>query len=315
MRPRRSALLLAVATVVPLAAACGSSTPSPAKATTTTASSSSSTGPTVAPKGHGKVAVLYAGSLIDLMEHHVGPAFDGATGYTFQGFAGGSKALAKEIKGKVRQGDVFLSASPKPNLDLEGKANGRWVSWYATFATSPLVIGYDPKSRFASQLETKPWWQVVTEPGFELGRTDPKLDPKGALTVEALDQAAAAHHDPALAELAKGTSGVFPETDLVGRLQAGQLDAGFFYSVEAAAVHPSLPTLSISPVHLAATYTITVLRGAPDRSGAVAFLGYLLGPGAEATLAAAGLHEMKPSLSGQSSDVPSGLRPVLPLSP
>ena len=31
---------------------------------------------------------------------------------------------------------------------LEGTANGDWVSWYAAFATSPLVLGYYPKSNF-----------------------------------------------------------------------------------------------------------------------------------------------------------------------
>ena len=35
------------------------------------------------------VKVLYAGSLVNLMEHGVGPAFDKATGNQFQGYAGG----------------------------------------------------------------------------------------------------------------------------------------------------------------------------------------------------------------------------------
>src|SRR5271156_450454 len=82
----------------------------------------------------GKVSVLYAGSLVNLMEHGVGPAFDKASGDTFQGFAGGSSGLANQIKGKLRQGDVFVSASPKVNDGLMGAANGDWVSWYVTFA-------------------------------------------------------------------------------------------------------------------------------------------------------------------------------------
>lgn len=267
------------------------------------------------PGGHGRVSVLYAGSLAHLMEGRVGPGFQRATGYRFEGFAGGSEELAQQVRGKVRRGDVFVSASPSADRVLEGRRNGGWVSWYATFATSPLVIAYNPRSRFASQLRSRPWWQVVTEPGFRLGRTDPKLDPKGALAVQALDRAAGAHHDPALAALAKGSSGVFPEADLVGRLQAGQLDAGFFYSVEAAAVQPGLPTVSISPIHLGATYTVTVLRGAPDATGAVAFVRYLLGAGDGRTLAAAGLHRAGPAVSGDTAAVPAGLRSSLGLSP
>ena len=68
----------------------------------------------------GTVNVLYAGSLVNLMEHGIGPAFDKATGNQFQGFAGGSDLLANQIKGKLRQGDVFVSANPKVNESLMG---------------------------------------------------------------------------------------------------------------------------------------------------------------------------------------------------
>lgn len=139
----------------------------------------------------GKVNVLYAGSLVNLMEHGIGPAFDTASGDTFQGYAGGSSGLANQIKGKLRQGDVFVSASPKVNDALMGAANGDWVSWYITFAQSPVVIGYNASSKFAADLKSKPWYQVLQEPGIKIGRTDPKLDPKGALTVTLMQQAEA----------------------------------------------------------------------------------------------------------------------------
>ena len=134
--------------------------------------------------------VLYAGFLVTLMQKQVGPGFQTASGYTVTGFSAGSKDLATEIKGKVHQGDVFISASPTVNTTLEGAANGNWVSWYATFATSPLVIGYNANSKFAADLKSKPWYEVITEPGFKLGFTDPKTDPKGVLAAEALTDTA-----------------------------------------------------------------------------------------------------------------------------
>src|SRR5262249_54199340 len=141
-------------------------------------------------RGSGPVDVLYAGSLVNVMEKQIGPAFHAATGYTFQGFSAGSAALAPPIKGKGRQGDVFVSASPSVNKTLMGPSNGDWVSWYVTFANSPLVIGYNPHSKFAADLKAKPWYEVITEPGFLIGRTDPKTDPKGKLADMALAQAA-----------------------------------------------------------------------------------------------------------------------------
>ena len=153
----------------------------------------------------GKVNVLYAGSLVNLMEHGVGPAFDKASGDTFQGFAGGSSGLANQIKGKLRQGDVFVSASPKVNDSLMGAANGDWVSWYVTFAQSPVVIGYNVSSKFAADFKSKPWYQVLMEPGIKIGRTDPKLDPKGALTVTLMKQAETFYKSPELSEKVLGT--------------------------------------------------------------------------------------------------------------
>jgi molybdate/tungstate transport system substrate-binding protein len=89
---------------------------------------------TLAAAKDGRVIVLYAGSLVNLMEHGVGPAFDKATDNQFQGYATGSHRLANVIKGHLRQGDVFISANPKVNDSLVGAANGDWESWYITFA-------------------------------------------------------------------------------------------------------------------------------------------------------------------------------------
>jgi molybdate/tungstate transport system substrate-binding protein len=135
----------------------------------------------------GPVDVLSAGSFQDLLQQQIGPAFHQATGYTLNDTSMGSDALASGIKGGTLQGDVFLSASPTVNATLEGTANGNWVSWDAPFATSPLVLGYNSGSRFAHALKTKPWYDVIDQPGFLIGRTDPTTDPKGVLAVTALD--------------------------------------------------------------------------------------------------------------------------------
>ncbi len=82
----------------------------------------------------GPVDVLSAGSLQDLMQDQVGPAFQKATGYTLDNISMGSTALASSIAGGTLQGDVFISASPAVNASLEGSNNGNWVSWYDQFA-------------------------------------------------------------------------------------------------------------------------------------------------------------------------------------
>jgi molybdate/tungstate transport system substrate-binding protein len=290
-------LLLWGAAVLVLAAACSSSTKTAAPTTSAQAatgptSTAGGTSATTTARGSGPVDVLYAGSLVNVMEKQIAPAFDSATGYSFQGFSAGSTALATQIKGKVRQGDVFISASPAVNTTLMGPSNGNWVSWYATFANSPLVIGYNPHSKFASDLKTKPWYQVITEPGFRIGRTDPVTDPKGKLTAMAVAEAAQAHSLPALSGITSSSSNVYPEETLVGRLQAGQLDAGFFYTSETTAA--GIPTVTLTGVALKATYTETVLNRAPHQAGAEAFVAYLLGPAAQTILTKSGFHLVQP---------------------
>jgi molybdate/tungstate transport system substrate-binding protein len=242
------------------------------------------------------------------MEKQVGPGFQTATGYTVSGISAGSKELASEIKGKVHVGDVFISASPKTTKSLEGAANGSWVSWYATYATSRLVLGYNPKSKFAADLKSKPWYDVLTEPGVKVGFTNPATDPKGELSNEAMTGTAKSRNLPALATLAAGKSNVFPEETLVGRLQAGQLDVGFFYTSEATAA--GIPTVPLTGEALKASYTITILKGAPHAAGAEAFVSYLLGSSGQALLKKDGFTLVTPpKVSG--SGVPSGLQSVL----
>jgi molybdate/tungstate transport system substrate-binding protein len=261
----------------------------------------------------GTVNVLYAGSLVNLMERDIGPAFAKATGGWVEGYAAGATKLAIEIKGELRQGDVFISASPRADDILMGPANGNWASWYVTFAQSPLVIGYNPSSPVAAALKTRPWYDVLRQPGIRIGRTDPKLDPKGQFTVELLQTAERIYKLPGLAEQVLGApenpAQVFPEENLVGRLQSGQLDAGFFYSTETTDL--KIPALALpKETTLGAHYTATILRGAPNVDGAARFIAFLLGPDGRALMRQHGLDVVKASVSGDADKVPPALRSV-----
>ena len=257
----------------------------------------------------GTVSVLFAGSLVKYMEQNFGPSFERADGYGFRGFGGGSTELASEIRGRVRTGDVFVSASAKADKSLEGAANGGWVSWYSTFMASPLELAYNPSGKFGKELRRGiPWYRVLTQSGIRVGLTDPKLDPKGVLTVEAVENAARKLHDPALVK-ALGSYEVFPETSLVGRMQSGQLDAGFFYAVEAKGA--KLSTVALTPAYKYAAYTVTILNHAPNPSGAAALVRYLLSSTRSSSLRKNGLNPMSPKFAGSAAAVPSRLRTVV----
>jgi molybdate/tungstate transport system substrate-binding protein len=285
---------------------------------------------------------MYAASLASTMESKIKGAFNQSTGYTFEGEAKGSVALANEIKGHLHRPDIFISAAPGVNTQLMGAANGNYVSWYLNFARTELVIGYNPKSKFAADFQaaangSKPWYQVLEEPGLRLGRTDPLLDPKGQATLYALQLAETYYKQPGLEQKILGadenTSQIFPEEELVAHLGAGQLDAGFFYLNEAKQANISYITLpdqvNLGNPALASTYatakwtnpktkatskgapivfTVTIPSTVQNKAGAVAFVDFLLSPQGQTILQNAGISSTPFKLTGDSSAFPASLQ-------
>jgi molybdate/tungstate transport system substrate-binding protein len=300
-RKRAPLLALLAITCTALAAGCSSSSSSTTSSSSTPASSTSA-------KPTGDVYVFSAGSLDTLMTKTVGPAFHAATGYTLVDTSHGSGTLAADIKNKVAVADVFVSASPSDDTILEGSSNGNWVSWYAAFATSPEVLGYYPKSKFAHDLQTMPWYKVITMPGFRLGRTDPSQDPGGVLAAKALEETAAAQHLPALNALATETSDEYAENPEEADIQTGQLDAAFMY--EADANSQGSPFVTLTGTNLAGDYTITLVNRAPHLAAAEAFIKFLLGPTGQAEMKADQFNIVSPpTVTG--SGVPSALTGVI----
>ena len=299
-RKRAPLLALLAITCTALATGCSSS----ASSSTTSSSSASRALSSKSALPSGDVDVFSAGSLDTLMTKSVGPAFHTATGYTLVDTSHGSGTLAADIKNGVAVADVFVSASPAVDTTLEGSANGNWVSWYAAFATSPEVLGYYPKSKFAQDLKTMPWYKVITMPGFRLGRTDPTQDPGGVLAVKALEETATAQNLPALKTLATETSDVYSEDPEEADIQTGQLDGAFMY--EADANSQDSPFVMLTGTSLAGDYTITLVNKAPHLAAAEAFIKFLLGPTGQAEMKADNFNIVSPA-TVTGSGVPSGL--------
>jgi molybdate/tungstate transport system substrate-binding protein len=332
-RVRRGLVLLTALMVASMVAACGAS---PSNAPAPSGGSQA--------RGSGPVSVLYAGTLVGILERRVSPAFGKATGYTFQGEGKGSIALANLIKAKVRQPDVFVSADVSVNKTLQGPANGDYVRWWAPLALTELVIAWSPKSRFAADFQAtrdgkRSFESVLTQPGLRFGRADPELGPKGYRTMFVFDLDAKRIGDPTLPRKILGgpdnSSQLFPEEQMVARLQAGELDAGAFYKVEA--VEAGLPYLGLpkeinqGDVTLAAQYatvtyttkkgstytgapiiyTITIPSTVRNPAGAQAFVRYLLGPDGQAMLVAQGLTATPPVVAGDPAAVPPDLRSLI----
>ncbi len=254
------------------------------------------------------VNVAYAASLENLFEGPISKGFLSSTGYDFKGYAGGSSLLANEIVSKDLKADIFISAGTSVNSLVMNKPIG--INYYIVFGTSPLVFAYTASSKFYQQLKTKPWYDVVTEPGFKVGRTDPILDPKGKLTVTLVEKEAQQLNMPSLAGIVETNSNVFPEQDLVGRLESGQLDGGFFYLSEAVDQHLSYQ--SMANLSSGAVYTVGVVNVSKNKNGAVAFMNYLLSSSAQQIFNKNGIKTpTKFTLVGDKSSVPNSTLNIL----
>lgn len=235
----------------------------------------------------GTVRVLSAGSFSNVMTL-LGAAFKKDTGYSVANTSLGSSAIASGVKSKTLQGDVFISASTSADQSLEGATNGNWISGYTEIGSSPVVLAYYPRSKFAAALRTHPWYDVIASAGFEIGRTDPAVDPGGVLDLDALEGLGYAYNLPALLAIAHNQRTVYTEEAIPGLLQAGQLDAAFMYAVSAHAAR--LPYVTLSGTrHLDASYTVAALTGAPDPVAATAFVHWLTSPRGAAIMVRQGL--------------------------
>jgi molybdate/tungstate transport system substrate-binding protein len=247
---------------------------------------------TLIPSSSPAVSVAYAASLVAVMEGPLAQAFETDTGLRFVGEAKGSRALANFIRAGLRNPDVFISADPAV---FKGLARS-----YTVFGSARMVLAYSSKSSRAQLFARAAQGGVslagvLSSPGVRVGRTDPAIDPKGARTVRAVQLLGRYYRQPAFAQKFLKTAPAFPEEDLAVRVQTGELDAGFFYSIETAPM--GLRTVELPPgTNLAndIAFGIAVLPDAAHPQNAQSFLNFVLYGRGKRILESAGLHYFKP---------------------
>jgi molybdate/tungstate transport system substrate-binding protein len=222
------------------------------------------------------VSVLYAGSLVTTMEGPVKASLS-ARGIDFQGQGAGSKMLANLIAAGTKTPDVFISVDPKLVLGLGAK-----VASATTFASTSLGIGWSDSSKDGSLFAEvaggkKTVLHALQTPGLVIGRTDPKLDPKGVYTVGAMNMLAGAQREKTILGDDENSAQIFPEEDLLARIDTGQADVGFFYKTEATArgLH-FVPLPGAAAMSDKITYTIAIMKNAPHPDQAKAFAQFIL---------------------------------------
>jgi ABC-type molybdate transport system substrate-binding protein len=83
---------------------------------------------------------------------------------------------------------------------------------------------------------------------------------------------------------------VYPEEDLLARIETGTVDAGFLYSTESIARKlPAIPLPGAAALSHDITYTVAVMKAAPHPAAAQQFATYLESGNGRKILEAAGV--------------------------
>ncbi|HEY8793827.1 MAG TPA: extracellular solute-binding protein [Gemmatimonadaceae bacterium] len=177
----------------------------------------------------------------------------------------GSVETARKLTELHRIPDLVGSADYQvfPKYLMPGQ-----TSWYARFARNRMVLMYTPKSKGASTIDSLNWYKVLETKGVQTGRSDPALDPNGYRSLIVMRLAEQYYKQPGLADRLVANSSAHvvrpKEVDLMGLLQAGEIDYAWSYeSVAQAAKLPyvTLPrAIDLSDPASASQYALASVR-------------------------------------------------------
>jgi len=256
----------------------------------------------------GKLTMFHAGSLsvpLAAMEK----AFEAKyPGVDLQREPAGSQKCARKITDVGKPCDIMASADYKviDKLLIPGYAD-----WNIRFATNQLVLCYTDKSAYADKVNVDNWYEILQKKDVVWGHSDPNLDPCGYRSLMVMQLAEKALNEPGLYKklLAnRPKENIRPKSvELISLLQTGNMDYAWEYlsvAVQHGLKYIVLPdeinlgnykydnvyqqtfvkvTGKNRGTHMiikgkSCTYGVTLIKEAPNREAAKAFLEYMLAP-------------------------------------
>ncbi|RLG91189.1 MAG: tungstate ABC transporter substrate-binding protein WtpA [Candidatus Hecatellales archaeon] len=179
--------------------------------------------------------VFHAGSLTVPFER-LEERFEGRySDVDVQRVSGGSVMLAREIVDVGERADVYASAdySLIPKLMYPKYAN-----WTVMFARNEMVLAYNPeKSRYADEVNSKNWYNILRRKDVTFGFSNPNLDPCGYRTLIVIQ----------LAELYYNDSKIFDDLILSNTAITISEDGGVYHVKTPENLKPNTAKLVIKP--------------------------------------------------------------------
>jgi len=222
--------------------------------------------------------------------------------------AGGSTKMARLISEVGKPADIMASADYKV---IDNNLIPAFADWNVRFATNQLVLCYTDQSRYADQINSGNWYEILQKKDVVWGHSDPNLDPCGYRSLMVLQLAEKFYgidglYDNILAN--RPQKNIRPKSvELVNLLKTGNMDYAWeyisvasqhdlryivlddhinlgnykydaFYKQAQVKVTGKKPNTWITKTGQSCTYGITMIKDAPNPDAAIAFLQFLLSP-------------------------------------
>jgi molybdate/tungstate transport system substrate-binding protein len=220
----------------------------------------------------------------------------------------GSQKAARKISELNKPCDIMASADYQV---IDKLLIPDFADWNVRFATNQLVLCYTEKSRHSKDVRADNWYQVLQREGVSWGHADPNLDPCGYRSLMVLQLAEKYYEQPGLYDKLianRPKENIRPKSvELISLLQTGNLDYAWeylsvavqhrlkyivlpdkinlgnyqyddFYAQAVVRVTGNEPGTFMEMKGKSCTYGVTLIKNAPNREAAIAFLGYMLDP-------------------------------------
>ncbi|AJC70759.1 molybdate ABC transporter substrate-binding protein [Thermococcus guaymasensis DSM 11113] len=167
----------------------------------------------------------------------------------FQDEADGSVKTVRKVTDLGKKADIVAVADYTliPQLMVPNYAD-----FYVLFATNEIVIAFTDKSRYADEITSDNWYEILARPGVTFGFSDPNQDPCGYRSVMVMKLADLYYGKPIFETLVEKNTNIHAnsslivapkeirvksdkvvirpkETDLTGLVESGSLDYFFIY--------------------------------------------------------------------------------------
>ncbi|MGO0122591.1 tungstate ABC transporter substrate-binding protein WtpA [Desulfothermobacter acidiphilus] len=254
----------------------------------------------------GKVIIFNAGSLTEPLKRMAQEFEAKHPNVKIEMEASGSRTAAKKITELKKPCDIMASADYEV---IEELLRPQYTDNNILFARNELVIAYTPKSKYANEINSDNWYQILLRPGVNYGRSDENADPCGYRTLMCWQLASKFYNDPTLYQKLTQNCparNIRPKSvELLALLESGALDYAFeyksvaeqhklkyvslppqinlgdmkyadFYRQAEVQIKGSEPGKMVTYKGTPIVYGVTLLKDAPNKNAAVAFLKFML---------------------------------------